>query len=423
MAAESVQIVLEGVDKASPAFTSVARSIKETSEQSQKLGGVFGQIFSALGFNELSMLTSEFQGLSAQMKELGEAGSKGGAGMMLAKAGIVAAAAVATYEVGNMIADWIMQTDQWRERLNQTLTEAGEQADFLTKKRRQQFDQAFELASLGNPEQQQAEMAALAQQVNKDIVSQAGSLQRAIDDLKAVQGGNSFAAGYQEELQAATKLVEIETQRMNQLKEQNQQIKDFYSLPTEAEQELQKRRDMAAKEKEGLEELRNLQLEIAKIRDPAKAERDATLAKAANEEQRKLLTYMLDMKDAAKAKAAAEAEGREEMKRSIAETKQAMEQREKLNEEILKAQKQLSDEQKRQDDELAKKMATPAPQLQAMQSRLLSRSGQSNTGERQAKANEKVAELTARIETLQREQQTLLSDIRNNTRNTIKVVS
>ena len=460
MAAESIQIVLEGVDKASPAFTSVAKSIKETSDQSQKLSGVFGKVFSSLGLTELSSLTDQFGGLSAQMKELGEAGSKGGAGMMIARAGIVAAIGAAAVQVGSMIADWIYDTEEWGKRMQEVISEAGKQSDFLAKKRQQQFNQQFQMASLAtSPEQQRQEMAALAASVKQQIAQQAQSLQAAMADLQSVRdratGTQLDDAGFQAELQAATELVKIETDRLNQLRDQRQQVADFYRIPTEAEAELKRRQEYAAKENEANKTLRDLQLEIAKIRDPAKAEREVILAQAANEEQRSALEFMLNMRDAAKERADAEAEGRAEMKAAIEETRRAMEQQAKtdkdylerlrlqnmeltqgkraaeelraaqsgvseevieqgrqlsIQNDLLAAQKELADEQQRQDEEARKKLGTPAPQLQAMQSRLLSRSGV-NPNDRAVKANEKVAELTAKIERLQQEQ---LAELRKN---------
>jgi hypothetical protein len=460
MAAETVQIVLQGVDNATPAFTSVARSIKETGDQSQKLSGAFGKVFNSLGLDILNQASMAVGDLSSQLKDLGEAGSKGGAGMMVARAGIVAAIGAAAVQVGGMIADWIYDTEAWGKRMQEVISEAGKQADFLAKKRQQQFNQQFQMASLAtSPEQQQQEMAALAASVNQQIAQQAQSLQDSLADLKAVQarrtGTRLDDAGYQAELQAATELVMIETNRINQLKEQQKQVQNFYRLPTEAEAELKRRQEYAAKEQAAAKTLRDLQLEVAKIRDPAKAEREVILAQAANEEQRSALEFMLNMRDAAKERADAEAEGRAEMKAAIEETRRAMEQQAKtdkdylerlrlqnveltqgkraadelraaqsgvseeviaqgrqlsIQNDLLEAQKQLADEQKRQDEEVQKKLGQPAPQLQAMQSRLLTRSG-NNPNDRAIKANEKTAELTAKIERLQQEQ---LAELRKN---------
>ena len=58
---------------------------------------------------------------------------------------------------------------------------------------------------------------------------------------------------------------------------------------------------------------------------------------------------------------------------------------------------------KQQEQEAKKSPAINTPQLQAMQSRLLSRVS-TGGGDRVAKASEKTAELTAEIEKLQREQ-------------------
>ena len=65
-------------------------------------------------------------------------------------------------------------------------------------------------------------------------------------------------------------------------------------------------------------------------------------------------------------------------------------------------------------------MGQPAAELQAVQSRLLSRGG-TNNSERQVRANEKVAELTARIVSLQAQSQVVLGEIANNTATPLQV--
>jgi hypothetical protein len=81
-----------------------------------------------------------------------------------------------------------------------------------------------------------------------------------------------------------------------------------------------------------------------------------------------------------------------------------------IQNELLEAQKQLADEEKKKQEDLQKKLGAPSPQLQAQQSRLLTRSG-NNPNDRAIKANEKVAELTEKIERLQQEQ---LAELRKN---------
>ena len=79
--------------------------------------------------------------------------------------------------------------------------------------------------------------------------------------------------------------------------------------------------------------------------------------------------------------------------RAIADQNKALEEKAKLDAEMKKQQEQ----------EAKKSPAINTPQLQAMQSRLLSRVS-TGGGDRVAKASEKTAELTAEIEKLQREQ-------------------
>jgi hypothetical protein len=73
-----------------------------------------------------------------------------------------------------------------------------------------------------------------------------------------------------------------------------------------------------------------------------------------------------------------------------------------IQNELLDAQSQLAQEQKKTEEERRKKLAEPTPNLQATESRLLSRVA-TGGGDRMTQAAEKTADLTEKIEKLQQE--------------------
>lgn len=417
MAAESVKIVLEGVDKASPAFTSVAARIKETGDQSQKLGGVFSKIFDSLGLDQLSMASNQFGGLAGQMKELGEAGTKGGAGMIAAKAGIVAASVAASYSVGTMIADWIYQTEEWRAGLLETLQAAEKQAAKLNAKRREQFDLEMQIAELAaTPEERIAEQQAILGKVNSSLEEQKKKAAEAKKELAALrkQWGSADA------VKAAEKQLEIEQQRLDLLREQKAEAEKAIRGPTDREQLLEDRK-AAAKEREAAEAERK-RAEKAAYDEFRKSIEDTMRAMEQQEQRDKAYLENLKAQNIELTQGKRAADEYRAALAGISEETIAAGRELQIQNDLLAAQAELEAERKRQDKETQAKLAAPPPILQAVQSRLLTRASVNPQQDRAVKANEKTAELTAKIEQLQREQQALLSDIRSNTDNQLMVV-
>jgi len=412
MAAESIQIVLEGVDKASPAFTSVAKSIKETGDQSQKLSGVFGKVFSSLGLTELSSLTDQFGGLSAQMKELGEAGSKGGAGMLVAQAGIVAAVGAASFQVGTMIADWLYETEEWGKRMQQVLKDAEQAAAVIAKKNQDRFQLEMQIAEEAATEEQRlAELREIQAKKQAEIQAAQIKLQQERKELEAALANDMFGYG-EEDNAAAETAVKLAEERLQLLREQSAEVGRAIRGPTDDEAELQRRKEAnkQAEEQQKKAEQERQAAEKQAYADMKKSIEDTQ--RAMEQQAQKDKAYLDNLKqrniELTKGKQAAE-----EFKAAQSGVSQEIiEQGRQLaiQNDLLAAQKELADEQQRQDEEARKKLGTPAPQLQAMQSRLLSRSGV-NPNDRAVKANEKVAELTAKIERLQQEQ---LAELRKN---------
>lgn len=398
--AESVEIILDGVDNASPAFTAVAGQMKKTADTGQKLSGVFSKIFGSLGLSDLQSFSGEFGNISGQMKELGDAGEKGGAGMMVAKAGIAAAVAAASFNLGKMIGEWVFETEKWKQALKDALDEANKGEQQVREKLDKQFQLRLQIAeAAGTDEQKAQELKTLQEQIQRDIQFQQDFVKMREQELASAEAGNYFGMT-QGDVDKAKADLDNERKKLDLLKEQNQEVQDIRN-PSAEQQMLEARLKNNEETKKAADEA--LQAEQKRFQDWSKNWDDQ---KKAQEDLRKkeddyLAALQIRNEELMNGKRAAD-----EMKASMAGISEEviLQGRElSIQNDLLEAQKQLADEQKKKDEERQKAMAQPTAPLQAMQSRLLSRVS-TGGGDRVAKASEKTAELTAEIEKLQREQ-------------------
>tara|TARA_R110000868_G_scaffold290945_3_gene551167 strand:+ start:2502 stop:3752 length:1251 start_codon:yes stop_codon:yes gene_type:complete len=398
--AESVEIILDGVDNASPAFTAVAGEMKRTADTGQKLSGVFSKIFGSLGLGELQAFSGEFGNISGQMKELGDAGEKGGAGMMIAKAGIVAAVAAASFNVGKMIGDWALETEKWKQSLKDALDEANKGEQQVREKLDKQFQLRLKIAeAAGSDDQKAQELKTLQEQIQRDIKFQQDFVKMREQELASAEAGNYFGMT-QGDVDKAKADLDNERKKLDLLKEQNQEVQDIRN-PSAEQQMLDARVKSNEEAKKAADEA--LQSQQRQFQEWSKNWDDQK--KAQEDLQKKEDDYLAALQirneELMNGKRAAD-----EMKASMAGISEEviLQGRElSIQNDLLEAQKKLADEQKKKDEERQKAFAQPTAPLQAVQSRLLSRVS-TGGGDRVAKASEKTAELTAEIEKLQREQ-------------------
>ena len=398
--AESVEIILDGVDNASPAFTAVAGQMKKTADTGQKLSGVFGKIFESLGLSELQAYSGEFSNISGQMKELGDAGEKGGAGMMIAKAGIAAAVAAASFNIGKMIGEWVFETERWKQALKDALDEVNKGEQQVREKLDKQFQLRLQIAqAAGSDDQKASELKTLQEQIQRDIQFQQDFVRMREQELAAAEAGNYFGMS-QGDVDKAKADLENERKKLELLKEQNQEVQDIRN-PSAEQQMLDARLKSNEEAKKAADEA--LAAEQRQFQEWSKNWDDKE--KAQQDQKKRDDDYLNALKvqneELTKGKRAAE-----ELKAQQAGISEEviLQGRElSIQNDLLETQKQLADEQKKKDEERQKAFAQPTAPLQAMQSRLLSRVS-TGGGDRVAKATEKTAELTAEIERLQREQ-------------------
>lgn len=398
--AESVEIILDGVDNASPAFTAVAGEMKRTADTGQKLSGVFSKIFGSLGLGELQSFSGEFGNISGQMKELGDAGEKGGAGMMIAKAGIVAAVAAASFNVGKMIGDWALETEKWKQSLKDALDEANKGEQQVREKLDSQFQLRLKIAeAAGSDDQKSQELKTLQEQIQRDIKFQQDFVKMREQELASAEAGNYFGMT-QGDVDKAKADLDNERKKLELLKEQNQEVQDIRN-PSAEQQMLDARLKSNEEAKKAADEA--IQSQQRQFQEWSKNWDDQK--KAQEDQQKKEGDYLaaLRLRNEELMNGKRAAEELKAQQAGISEEVILQGRELSIQNDLLEAQKKLADEQKKKDEERQKAFAQPTAPLQAVQSRLLSRVS-TGGGDRVAKASEKTAELTAEIEKLQREQ-------------------
>jgi hypothetical protein len=376
-------------------------SFKDTSEASQKVSSTFSKAFGALGLSELQGFTDQMGSLSGQVKELEEAGKKGGDAFKgLAVAGMAVATAVAAFNIGKMIGEWVFETERWKQALKDALDEVNKGEQQVREKLDKQFQLRLQIAqAAGNEDQKASELKTLQEQIQRDIQFQQDFVRMREQELAAAEAGNYFGMS-QGDVDKAKADLENERKKLDLLKEQNQEVQDIRN-PSAEQQILDARVKSNEEAKEAAAEA--LSAEQRQFQEWSKNWDDQ---KKAQEDLRKkeddyLAALQIRNEELMNGKRAAD-----EMKASMAGISEEviLQGRElSIQNELLEAQKQLADEQKKKDEERQKAFAQPTAPLQAMQSRLLSRVS-TGGGDRVAKATEKTAELTAEIERLQREQ-------------------
>lgn len=377
-------------------------SFKDTSEASQKVSSTFSKAFGALGLGELAAFSSEIGGLSGQLKEMEEAGKKGGDAFKgLAVAGMAIAAVSASWKIGTLLADWIYQTEALNRKMKETLELMAQQAEFSNDKTRKQFQMQMDLANAAlTEEQRQMELAEIAAEKDRKVREAKKQLAKEQRDLEAALANDILGYG-KEDNEAAQEAVKIAEKELKLLQEQQAEVNKAIRGPSENEQKLEKRQRDKELQKEAADEAlaaeqRRFQEWSKNWDDQEKAQEDLR-----KKEDDYLAALQIRNEELMNGKRAAD-----EMKASMAGISEEviLQGRElSIQNDLLEAQKKLADEQKKKDEERQKAFAQPSAPLQAVQSRLLSRVS-TGGGDRVAKASEKTAELTAEIEKLQREQ-------------------
>jgi hypothetical protein len=227
------------------------------------------------------MLGPEFQILGDRIDHItGALGDIKGAGLM-AKASLVALVAAGGFEVGQMIGNWVFETEKWKE----SLAAAREEADRLNSKL---LAGAKERAATLSDEQMQQETSGAKQQVN-ELGDQISKL-RAEAEAWTIANVSGFGVNERKE-EIATLVQEREAARATvemyrEAGEQREKLAEQTKAAEEAKA-MEKEQHAADKAREEIEQLNatqadylsNLEMELVKIKEGEEAYLRLTLAK------------------------------------------------------------------------------------------------------------------------------------------------
>ena len=458
------------------AIKSHGKEIEDTGQKVEKTGksaeSVIGGLFSAGGFNDALI---DLEGIGDTLESLSpRAAGLANAIKQLAPAALGFATAWASLEIGRQFGEWITGAQDFRDELQRVQNQMNDMREQERQQRGSAIDRDVQLANIAPSEEarskqldevqakiqrnmeleaqgvfdqieyvnQLREEYANASRIDQEAIGQ--RMQMAVDDLNARTASLQQLKDKQAELNEERKQEE-EIAKRTAIVDQQRRLDDFIRSTRQETEKLNQEAETAeqrrAREVQQLQQMlvstQNLSaadraVAEAALRGQHAAEREAE----ARAESAKLWDQFSKELEASTQASQDYLRGLELQNTELTKGKRAAEElkaswqgvsqytieagREMaIQNELLVAQKQLADEEKKKEEELQKKLGTPTPQLQATQSRLLTRSGV-NPNDRAVKASEKTVELTAKIEQLQRE---LLAEQRKQKGGIIEIIS
>jgi hypothetical protein len=331
---ESVEIVLNGIDKTSPMFEKVTKSLERTGGFAKKLNSTFG-LFGKLGID-----VGPFQEMTNTVSEGVEAAQAFGQG--LDKTGVAAAllgSAIAGMQLGKAFYDALPNVVQMRKELAELNAQADRDAQVITNRLTEHIDMLREVADLqGTPAEKIAVQQEAMTKLNSLIEEQEATVSEVNERLKSHKG--FFSNMSQDAIDTVEKQKAREDELLETLTKQRQeleaQMRPEHERLTAAKEAAKAREQEASNSKTMQDEIARLQRETLAMNDPATAaalERHKLLTMAGVTEEMKA-QYKLEVETneaAAKAKEVRDKEKQdaekkaEEAKRQIESEKNLIE--------------------------------------------------------------------------------------------------
>lgn len=321
---EDVKIVVSAEDRASTVLNRIAAAAGKADAQVTAMGksaksaaaGV-GGLASLLGVDWMANFAGQAKQATNVVKDLSESLKGGGASAAIFKAGIAAIVVTVSYKVGQMIENWIFQTDAWRRKLKATLDEAKDAADGVLSKQNRQHETRMAMnAAEINPADAKAANKEYLAELDKDVKAR----QAKVDELKKEQeqwkngwlGEDSYIGNWNEDMTSAVEAeLEIEKKLLDAAKQRRSEVQHEVSGIKE---ELDAKKARQAEAKAAAEEEKRIRDEVARLKDPKAAEMEQALAVTTNEIERERIRLLMEEKQAIEAKREAEKLAAEEAK-------------------------------------------------------------------------------------------------------------
>jgi hypothetical protein len=198
---EGVEILISADDQASAKLAQVAKATEQNVKQIKEVGGTaktstefVGQLAGAFGNSEIAGFAGQLAGLTEKVSAFSEVSKAGGAGATIFKAGLIAATAYVSFNVGKYIGDWAFETEKLKKEMEGVATKTKESMEMFTK---------FQSA------------AAAGRQADLDLIKDPEDKKKAIQDLTKTL--EKELANQEKALKGARKVAEesAEAQRWN----------------------------------------------------------------------------------------------------------------------------------------------------------------------------------------------------------------
>ncbi len=261
---ESVKILIEAENKATPVIESTAKLIddrvkliKTSGENAKKSTEFFGVIATTLGGSELGSYAGQLANITDKTSQFAEVQKLGGAGALAFKAGIVGVVGVLAYQVGSAIGNVIFQTQKWTDSLAKALEKSKELASVAAKNQATRFsDRKEDIEIFQNPAAKKEAYTQLLQQIKtelKSVESQTRGSQKAAEDWNAAWQITGNRKGYAE--QANAKLAE-DKERLKALQDERAEIEKMLSPRTEENRLIAERQALVAQADDNVKKLK-----------------------------------------------------------------------------------------------------------------------------------------------------------------------
>jgi hypothetical protein len=409
MAAESVEIVLNGVDNATPVMDKVTQKLvdnenKYISKLKEQLialeqGAEAAERFklSEMGFAEETInsamalkqqieaakeAASAAEELAKQTEKAAQAQQEMQSGPGFGESatefanslgdGLNRARGIA--EAAKPIVEYITGSAGWQMKMNRLMEQHQQQVDFNLKKQKEQLDVQIQIANLQSDRVIREEMLKAAQ---AEIVVKLEAQQKLVEEMRKTQeeAANSFGGrvnalaesvtgglyNNNEDQQIVENILTEEEKRLKALQEQKNQLDQQLEVENEqvkaARQKLELEQQRQAASKTAEEELNRMRAEIREMNNPGENERrrveEMFNADGVTEAQRMELENLRATRAEAEERFRIEQEGRDEMRASIEETRNAEAAAyAELKKSIEDTQKAMEDQAKRDEDYL-----------------------------------------------------------------------
>jgi hypothetical protein len=236
--AESIDITLSATDNATAVIKKSAGEmellrdrVEQTSKSTAKGTEAIQKFANVMGAGWITDSAAQLKELSEAGKGAMEALKGGGSGALALKAGLVGLTAIASYKIGEVIADWVFQTKKFSEELEAATTKArelGQQMNTVAGRRIDQ--QVADLKEFGGTFQEQAVKAQdIIRQLNAEIAGKGGQEEKAKADLESLESKRKYYLVSQLEVDNAKANLEIVQQSKKDTQEKRDALVQQYS--------------------------------------------------------------------------------------------------------------------------------------------------------------------------------------------------